>query len=247
MLSLVACGEEEATTNATSIISEEPTPNPGIEPRTEDNVVDRENEVEQSGEESNVTGKPGYDTANNTESTDNLPQTATSEEAGVPENSNTNNSETETAEPADYIAEYRAEEGYLAPDFTVTLIDGTTMTLSALQGTPVILNFWATWCGPCCAEMPAFEQLQAEYGSNLVVLAIDCGEDLASVSNFANSNGYTFRIGLDQDGTIGNLYPTTGIPYTVIIDSYGVIRHISVGASDASTMYEFYKECIDSL
>lgn len=205
MLSLVACGEEEATTNATSIISEEPTSNPGIEPRTEDNVVDRENEVEQSGEESNVTGKP------------------------------------------DYIAEYRAEEGYLAPDFTVTLIDGTTMTLSALQGTPVILNFWATWCGPCCAEMPAFEQLQAEYGSNLVVLAIDCGEDLASVSNFANSNGYTFRIGLDQDGTIGNLYPTTGIPYTVIIDSYGVIRHISVGASDASTMYEFYKECIDSL
>ena len=149
--------------------------------------------------------------------------------------------------PENYVAEYRVEEGYLAPDFTATLLDGSVVNLSDYQGAPVILNFWATWCGPCCNEMPAFQQLTDEYGAGLTVLAVNCGESATAVQSFVNANGYTFPIALDTNYAISSLYPTNGIPYTIVIDEYGVIRHITVGASTADAMYNHYKECLQNL
>ena len=136
------------------------------------------------------------------------------------------------------------EIGSQAPDFTTLLVDGTSVTLSNLQGKPVIINFWATWCGPCVREMPAFERLQKDFGDKIEILAVNCGEDAATVKEFVKKNGYTFPVALDEAYATSILYPTNGIPYTVIVDKEGIVTEISTGASDADTMYEMYKEAL---
>lgn len=136
------------------------------------------------------------------------------------------------------------KEGDTAPDFTAQLVDGSTVTLSDLKGKPVLINFWATWCGPCVMEMPAFERLMEDYGDEISLVAVNCGDDAETVKDFVEENGFTFPIALDEDFEITMTYPSNGIPYTVIVDSEGVITHISTGASDADTMYEQYREAL---
>ena len=135
-------------------------------------------------------------------------------------------------------------EGVEAPDFTGELIDGTSITLSELQGKPVIINFWATWCGPCVKEMPAFERLKDDFGDKIGIIAVNCGDDAGTVKDFVEENGYTFPVVLDEGYSISMLYPTNSIPYTVVLDADGKVTHISTGALDADTMYERYKEAL---
>jgi len=136
------------------------------------------------------------------------------------------------------------KSGNKAPDFTAELIDGSTVTLSDFKGKPVIINFWATWCGPCVKEMPAFERLKENYGDEIGILAVNCGEDADTIKDFADANGYTFPIALDEEYQVSMLYPTNSIPYTVVIDGNGKVTHVSSGAVDADTMYERYKEAL---
>ncbi len=136
------------------------------------------------------------------------------------------------------------KEGDTAPDFTAQLVDGSTVTLSELKGKPVLINFWATWCGPCVMEMPAFERLMEDYGDEISLVAVNCGDDAETVKDFVEENGFTFPIALDEGFEITMKYPSNGIPYTVIVDSEGVITHISTGAADADTMYERYREAL---
>ena len=136
------------------------------------------------------------------------------------------------------------KEGVAAPDFTGELIDGTCITLSELQGKPVIINFWATWCGPCVKEMPAFERLKDDFGDKIGIIAVNCGDDAETVKDFVEENGYTFPVVLDEEYSISMLYPTNSIPYTVVLDAEGKVTHISTGALDADTMYERYKEAL---
>lgn len=136
------------------------------------------------------------------------------------------------------------QEGSKAPDFTANLLDGTTFTLSELQGKPVIINFWATWCGPCVQEMPAFQRLKEDFGDEIGIIAVNSGEDEETVMEFVEENGYTFPVVLDADYDVSMLYPTNGIPYTVILDEEGSVTHLSTGATDADTMYEIYKEAL---
>ena len=150
--------------------------------------------------------------------------------------------ETESADPSGPIA-----EGDAYRDFTVSLADGGEFTLSDHEGKVILLNFWATWCGPCVGEMPAFEQLQETYGEDLVLLAVNSGEDEGTVKAFLEENGYTFPVVLDQEYAVSNLYPTEGIPYTVIIGTDGKVAAIQLGAADADTMYAHYCELIDGL
>ena len=129
------------------------------------------------------------------------------------------------------------KEGVAAPDFTGELMDGTSITLSELQGKPVIINFWATWCGPCVKEMPAFERLKDDFGDKIGIIAVNCGDDAETVKDFVEENGYTFPVVLDEEYSISMLYPTNSIPYTVVLDAEGKVTHISTGALDADTMY----------
>lgn len=132
-----------------------------------------------------------------------------------------------------------------ARDFTATLMDGSTFQLSEQQGRAVLLNFWATWCGPCVAELPAFSRLTEAYGDRIALLAVNCGEDEQTVKSFLEKNGYTFPVALDLEGKIAELYPTDGIPYTLILSADGKVSSIQLGAGDADSMFTHYSAELD--
>ncbi len=128
-------------------------------------------------------------------------------------------------------------------DFEMTFLDGRTASLKEYRGKKILLNFWATWCGPCVGEMPAFQRLSEEYPEKLVILAVNCGENQSTVQQFVESNQYSFPVVLDKDGAIQDIFGgMSSIPVTVIIDEEGGIISKKTGAADADTMYQTYKE-----
>jgi thiol-disulfide isomerase/thioredoxin len=120
-------------------------------------------------------------------------------------------------------------EGVIAPDFSYTTTDGASSQLSTHRGSVVLMNLWASWCGPCVAEMPDIDQLRQQ-NPELVVLAINVSEDPADARDYIQTTGYDFTWILDENGEIGSLYPTDGIPYTIIIDKAGTISSIYLGS-----------------
>lgn len=120
--------------------------------------------------------------------------------------------------------------GSSAPDFTLARSDGETVTLSDLQGQAVILNFWATWCAPCRAEMPALERVyQAGQDKGLVVLGVNQMEPKERVERFLAEMKVTFPIVLDFDAEVGRIYRVYAMPTTYFIDRQGVIRDVVIG------------------
>lgn len=158
---------------------------------------------------------------------------------GNPESSPSDGGKKEPLAPVEVGDEYR--------DFTVTLTDGTEFTLSDHEGSVILLNFWATWCGPCVREMPAFPMLLEKYGEDLTLLAVNAGEAEKTVKSFLEKNGYEFPVAADPDNEINSLYPSEGIPYTVLIGRDGKIASIHLGADTADAMYAAYCEEIDGL
>jgi thiol-disulfide isomerase/thioredoxin len=136
-------------------------------------------------------------------------------------------------------AETKVEIGYAAPDFEVELLGGAVVKLSDYRGLAVLINFWATWCGPCTGEMPDIQKLSDEFKDELVVIAVNCSEKKDKVETFIADNGYDFAVGLDENGAVQKKYPTNGIPYTVIVDPAGIITEIHLGAGgDMFSVYE---------
>ena len=135
-------------------------------------------------------------------------------------------------------------EGELAPDFTVELCNGNTFKLSDYDDKVVVVNFWATWCGPCVGEMPAFERLKNDGYDKLEIVCINYMEDKKTVDDFVSEQKYTFNIGYDENGKINTYYPSEGIPYTLIIAN-GRIHKIFIGAYEADVQYDMYKTAIE--
>ena len=130
------------------------------------------------------------------------------------------------------------EPGDIAPDFTVALTNGEDFTLSDHDGGMVLINFWATWCGPCVGEMPELGQLAEDGIENFDIVCVNCGEDKSTVDGFVNDMGYTFNIAYDTDYTVSEYYPTDYIPYSIIVKN-GVVCETYVGAPPDA--YESYK------
>ena len=120
------------------------------------------------------------------------------------------------------------KQGEAAPDFAMVLDDGRYLRLSDLQGKPVVLNFWATWCGPCRLEMPELVKA-ADANQDLVVLAADVQEARAPVEDFATEFKMNLPIVLDKDGKVRSLYRVPGLPTTYFIDKTGKIASVVVG------------------
>lgn len=119
--------------------------------------------------------------------------------------------------------------GYRAPDFTLTAINGETITLSALRGRPVVLNFWATWCPPCRVEMPFFQRASANYNGRAIVLGISDGETADVVTRFAAQNGLSYPLLPDSDSQVSRQYATRALPTTFFIDADGMITEVHSG------------------
>ncbi|MCL2210449.1 MAG: TlpA family protein disulfide reductase [Treponema sp.] len=116
-------------------------------------------------------------------------------------------------------------------DFTLPLLNGENITLSSLKGKTVILNFWATWCPPCRAEMPSMDTFYKRYkDKSLEILAVDIGENINTVRQFIQKNNYSFPILLDTTRRISSIYGIEAIPTTYIIDRQGKIIGRVVGS-----------------
>jgi thiol-disulfide isomerase/thioredoxin len=124
-----------------------------------------------------------------------------------------------------------ADIGQAAPSLKLPLVGGGEMDLASYKGRPVILNFWATWCDPCRAEMPVFERAQQQYrDEGLVVLGVDFQEQDPEIVAFLGQIGVTFPSVVDRTGEVTRQWRATGLPTTFLIDRQGVIQDVRVGA-----------------
>ena len=122
------------------------------------------------------------------------------------------------------------EQGKPAPDFSSPALSGGEIALADYTGKVVIVNFWATWCPPCKAEMPGINDFyETHQEEGLVVLAVNAEESESEVRPFIEASGFTFPVLLDPAGSIVNQYQIHNFPTTIIIDRNGVVRHIQVG------------------
>lgn len=128
--------------------------------------------------------------------------------------------------------------GAMPPNFYMVLDDGRYLTLADLQGKAVLLNFWATWCGPCRLEMPELVA-EANHNDNLIVLAINVQEELAQLQPFAEDFTMTMPVVLDSDASLRQLYEVSGMPTSVFIDSTGKISNVWRGILTPDTLREF--------
>ena len=123
-----------------------------------------------------------------------------------------------------------------APDFTLPTLTGSDITLSELEGTPVVLNFWATTCGHCLVELPYFEAVAQESEGEIKVVVINVGESASTIQSFFGDYEPTMIVASDRNGeafadycqNYGN--PQGYIPFTLFVDSEGIVKHAKIGA-----------------
>src|SRR5690606_335049 len=129
------------------------------------------------------------------------------------------------------------EVSALAPPFALTSLDGEVVRLADLRGQQVIVNFWATWCGPCRVEMPILQRLydDAPPGA-LRILAVNLGEPPDAAREWQRSFNLTYDILLDEGQMVAALYQLRGQPSTYVISPDGIVTHIFYGAASEDAL-----------
>lgn len=129
-----------------------------------------------------------------------------------------------------------AQIGAPAPDFTVEVIDGGKFTLSEARGQPIVLNFWASWCGPCRDEIPDISAY-ADANPQVHVIGVSVEDVDQSARDFAAEIAATYPLALGTDD-VEDTYPRLGLPATYIIDENGVVTKIFNGIVDEETLVD---------
>ena len=132
----------------------------------------------------------------------------------------------------DIVTDEVPAPGRPAPDFQLQDLDGQTVSLGELQGRPVMVNFWATWCGPCRMEMPYIEEVFNDpewQEAGLVILAVNLGESAEVAGQFMKENGLTFPVLLDTSREVAKAYNVSAIPTTYFVDKNGIIKDVKIG------------------
>lgn len=145
------------------------------------------------------------------------------------------------AENTENSAEGEDEVKYEAPDFMVYDKDGNSVKLSDFVGSPVVLNFWASWCGPCKAEMPTFDAMVKEYPDvvfMMVNITDGSRETLDKAKDFIESSGYTFPVYFDTELSAAYSYGTSSIPVTYFIDAEGYLKASFTGTIPESVLIQ---------
>jgi len=142
----------------------------------------------------------------------------------------------------DQTGDETAPQAQLAPDFTAYDLEGNPHKLSDFRGKPVILNFWASWCGPCKSEMPDFDEKYQEYGEEIHFLMVNLTdgsqETVESASSFVSSQGYTFQVFYDTGMEGAYAYGVNSVPVTYFIDAGGYLVTWARGALSADMLQQ---------
>jgi len=135
------------------------------------------------------------------------------------------------------VEEVGLRQGQIAPDFKLETLEGETVNLSDYRGTPVLINFWATWCPPCRAEIPDLQQLYDE--EDVVVLAVNMTEseqNEETVEEFVDEFQMTFPVVMDVEARVTQTYKVQAYPTSYMIDEDGHIQFVALGAMNYEQM-----------
>jgi peroxiredoxin len=146
---------------------------------------------------------------------------------------------------ANQVRSEGVKEGSQAPDFVLEALDGEQVSLEEFSGQVVLMNFWATWCPPCKAEIPDIEaayQLHQEDG--LVVLGINVEESRETVEPFVEEFNITYPVLLDEARQVFKAYRVSGLPMSVIVDREGVIRVRHTGTMTAAQLERYLEQLL---
>jgi peroxiredoxin len=158
------------------------------------------------------------------------PPESNEDDPGIPEPTSEASQPTNVEAPANVAVD--PSVGSMAPDFTLTTLDGEIISLSELRGKNVLINYWATWCPPCLNELNALENVQKQYeGQDFVVITINGIEqdNLGDVQATVEEYGITYPVLLDEDEIFWNDYRILFLPTSVYINEQGIIRFIKLG------------------
>jgi len=139
-----------------------------------------------------------------------------------------------------------SEVGRAAPDFVVASVGGGEERLSDYRGKWVLLNFWATWCGPCRQETPDLQRLQERRPDTVVILGVNQQESMDTAGEFAGEYDLTYPLALDSSGQVSAAYRVSrSLPVSVLVDPTGVIREIHIGRIDDEDLVNLEAEYFD--
>lgn len=136
--------------------------------------------------------------------------------------------------------------GYKAPSFSLTGLDGKTYSLDALKGKPVVINFWASWCGPCKIEAPELVKLYAKYKGQVELYAVNVtqSDSIEGARAFAQQYGFRFPVLLDEKAEVSARYQIQPIPTSFFVDKDGTIKEVLLGLADPVELENKFKRLI---
>jgi peroxiredoxin len=136
--------------------------------------------------------------------------------------------------------------GAIAPNFQLKDQDGADKSLEAVRGKVVLVNFWATWCGPCRNEMPALQRAyEAHKDEGFVLWGVNVAETADLVKSYARELNLTFPLLLDGDSKVSRQYRVFGLPTSVFVGRDGVIKDVTIGELNQSTLDGYLKRILN--